>query len=167
VTVTPRLGQDNGTQYIEIAFAPSLKFVTIVRRFVAVFFETVFGRPIATAHVALTAHELLENAVKCSRDGEAFIRIAVSGSGPMELVIETRNCAAEGDIEMLRGLFAELDGAQSPMEFYISRMERALDAPRSHLGLARVSAEAGMMLSHHIDGTMVHVVARKTVEGTP
>jgi hypothetical protein len=148
--------------YVELKFAPSMELVTIVRRFVSSFFEVTLKSAELNAKVAVTVHELLENAVKFSRFGDAFIRVQVGdGIVSNDVVIETLNAAESEEIELLEELFEELRTAKTPMDFYLARMERSLDAPRSHLGLARVAVEAEMKLEYGLENDQVRIRASR------
>lgn len=155
----PSAGND---YYVELKFAPSMELVTIVRRFVSSFFEVTLKNPELNAKVAVTVHELLENAVKFSRLGDAYIRVQVGdGISSNEVVIETLNSAESGELELLDQMFEEMRAAKTPMDFYLARMERSLDAPRSHLGLARVIVEAGMKLEYGLENDQVRIRASR------
>ena len=159
--MSPTIGKTDGKYYIELSFAPSMSLVTIVRRFVSGFFDLVLDDPGLTAKLAVTVHELLENAVKFSRDGDAFIRVALSPEDPRTVEIETRNRASAEETGTLQTLFDEITAAASPMDFYVARMERSLDADRSQLGLARVLVEAGMELTYETKDELVYVYAKR------
>jgi hypothetical protein len=160
--VTAQTRGQNGIYYMELGFAPSLPLVTIVRRFVGNFFELVLIRPAVAAQLAVTVHELLENACKFSSDGDAFIRVEVNKQvDSCSVRIETRNHAAEGDRHILGEIFSELRSAAEPMQFYMARMERALASSRSQLGLARVAVEADMLLDYEVRGEHVVVAASR------
>jgi anti-sigma regulatory factor (Ser/Thr protein kinase) len=78
--------------FCEVSFEKRPELVSIVRRFVSDFYDRTLADPEATSRVALATHELLENAVKYSRDGRAKVRIEVSGRGEKVRVrIRTRN----------------------------------------------------------------------------
>src|SRR5262245_10089429 len=63
--------------YFELRFRPNIELVSVVRRFVTDFYERFLSDPEGTSRVALATHEMLENAVKYSKDGETRIRIDV------------------------------------------------------------------------------------------
>jgi len=112
------------------------------------------------SRVAMTAHELLENAIKFSVDGAAALTIEVVES---TISIRTRNRARTEDLADLRRIADELV-ASDPMAFYLDQMSRSPDATGG-LGLGRVAAEGDMALSFVLDGEMVEVVATSRISG--
>jgi hypothetical protein len=99
--------------------------------------------------VALATHELLENAVKYSSDGETTVRIQIDLAGSKAVVnIRTRNKTNSQNAVELRRILAELDSAADPFEMYQQIMRRSLlQGEGSRLGLARLRAEADMRVS--------------------
>src|SRR6188474_1597550 len=95
--------------FCELSFEKRPELVSIVRRFVSDFYDRTLADPDATSRVALATHELLENAVKYSRDGRAKVRIEVSGRGERVRVrIRTRNRANPADAEHIRRTIEEM-----------------------------------------------------------
>jgi hypothetical protein len=149
-----------GRYHVELSFAPSLALVTIVRRFVITFFDLVLTSPTWSSKLAVTVHELLENACKFSTDRDSYVRIDVHKTPSFsEVTIETRNLASSDNCRTLEALFAEMAAIVDPMTFYLARMEHSLGSPQSQLGLARVRAEADMALSYRVEGDRVSIVA--------
>lgn len=66
------------TAYFELDFKPNVQLVSVVRRCVTELYQRFLDDPDGTSRVALATHELLENAVEYSRDGETTIRIEVA-----------------------------------------------------------------------------------------
>lgn len=147
--------------YFELRFAPSLSLVSIVRRFVSEFYESVLADAETTSRLAVATHELLENAVKFSSDGVSIIRIEYwSLPEHSRIRISTTNRASVTHIEYLSTLFDEMTGAEDPLAYYVTLMKRtAKVAEGSRLGLGRIRAEADMDLSYEIDGDAVIVHA--------
>src|SRR6185436_764691 len=93
--------------FCELSFEQKPELVSIVRRFVSDFYHRTLADPDATSRVALATHELLENAVKYSRDGHAKVRIEVSGIGERVLLrICTRSRGSSEDVEQIRRTLA-------------------------------------------------------------
>lgn len=134
--------------FCELSFEKKPELVSIVRRFVSDFYDRTLADPDATSRVALATHELLENAVKYSRDGRAKVRIEVSGNGEMVRVrIKTKNRGNAEDFEHIRRTIDEMTSMDANV-YYLNLMRR--NAARSHgsgLGLARIHAEAEMTMS--------------------
>src|SRR5258705_13993296 len=85
--------------YLEMRFKPNVVLITVVRRFVSSFYQEVLGNRDAVSRLAVATHELLENAVKYSSNGETTISISVDRSGDERFVeIVTRNRADENNL---------------------------------------------------------------------
>lgn len=134
--------------FCELSFERRPELVSIVRRFVSDFYDRTLGDPDATSRVALATHELLENAVKYSRDGKAKVRIEVTSSGKRARVrIRTKNRGNAEDAEQIRRTLDEMK-SMDPNVYYLGLMRRnAARSDGSGLGLARIQAEAEMSMS--------------------
>lgn len=152
--------------FYEMTFAPSLEAVSIVRRFA----EAVCGRMVARGdlaeRVALATHELLENAVKYSVDGQTSLRVDFDAiARPATVTIRTRNRVTSDHAAMLAGDLDELARATDRFALFQRRMVRCARADRpGGLGLGRIAAEADMALSYSIAGDVVEVQATGTQE---
>lgn len=135
--------------YFELNFRPNVALVSVVRRFVSEFYQRFLGDPDGTSRVALATHELLENAVKYSKDGETTIRIAVSNDSPRQVSITLFNRAEPRHLAEIREIIDGVNAATDPHEFYQQLlMRRAKRVDGSGLGLARVCAEGEMTLRY-------------------
>src|SRR5262249_6977744 len=154
----PREGED---AYFELSFSPNVRLVSTVRRFVGQFYSEVLRDPDATSQVAVATHELLENAVRYSLDGNTSVRIGVARvEGGMAVSIETCNRAAESNLATIAGALDEIARASDPDAHYQVLMRRtAKREGSSGLGLGRVRAETGMTLSYTIEGATLVVRA--------
>ena len=134
--------------FCELSFEKKPELVSIVRRFVSDFYDRTLADPDATSRVALATHELLENAVKYSRDGRAKVRIEVSGVGDKVRVrIRTRNRANPEDAQHIQRTIDEMTSMDANV-YYLSLMRKnASRTDGSGLGLARIHAEAEMAMS--------------------
>jgi hypothetical protein len=160
----------SGTAYFELSFCPSLALVSTVRRFVATFYENVLTDPDVTSRVALAAHELLENAVKYSIDGETNVRVDVmpdaDGGELLHVCIRTRNKSTSENIALLQDAFRDMHGTSDPLVFYTELMQRkSKSAQGGGLGLGRIAAEAEMALAMSVDGDFVEIRATADVPG--
>jgi two-component sensor histidine kinase len=123
----------------------------------------------AVFRVAMTAHELLENAAKYARDGRARLQLqVVPQADRAHVTVILRNSSTREHIEQLRDWFQEMQGEGDSLAHYFALMRRnALLGSISRLGLARVRAEGEMTLAISIDGEDVTIVASTIVRGTP
>lgn len=162
-----RTGKDGSLAYLELHFSPSVELISLVRRFVFDFYRQLLRDEDAVSRVALATHELLENAVRYSTNGEASVVIDVStesGSGERVLTIRMENHADESHRVALSGLFDELRNVSDPFEHYRKVMMRnAKRTDGSGLGLARIQAEAEMDLDCEIEDDRVRILARTAV----
>jgi hypothetical protein len=138
--------QDLG--FCELSFERRPELVSIVRRFVSDFYDRTLSDPDATSRVALATHELLENAVKYSRDGRAKVRIEVSGlGGRVRVRIRTKNRGSPEDAAHIQRTIDEMTSMDANV-YYLNLMRKnASRTGGSGLGLARIHAEAEMAMS--------------------
>jgi hypothetical protein len=148
------------TAYLELGFSPNIDLVSIVRGFVMKFYERVLDDAELTSRVAVASHELLENAVKYSIDGDTKMRLEVSYDAERIFVqLEMRNRASREHIATLHRLFDEMS-QKTPQDFYLALMERASRSKvGSCLGLGRILAEADMTLALKVTDDWVCVGA--------
>lgn len=169
-----RKGKDGNLAYLELHFSPSVELISLVRRFVFDFYRQLLRDEDAVSRVALTTHELLENAVRYSTNGVATVRIEVTAStgapadaGQLEertLTITMENQAEESHRIALNGIFDELKHADDPFDHYQKMMIRnAKRTDGSGLGLARILCEAEMDLDCEIENDRVRILARTGV----
>jgi hypothetical protein len=152
--------------YFELNFKPNVALVSVVRRFVTEFYQRFLSDPDGTSRVALATHELLENAVKYSLDGETTIRIDVDTNvSPKQVRIKLRNRAAPEHIAAIRELLDGIKQAGDAATFYQQLIVRkAKSKEGSGLGLARICAEGEMSVTYHVtDGDMTIIEATTAV----
>jgi hypothetical protein len=147
--------------YLELSFAPSLRLVPIVRRFVGEFYVTALTDPEVTSKMTVAAHELLENAVTYSADGHTMIRVTVSSDAEsVQVSIDTLNRTSAAHVAKLSAQVDELRAAPDPNAYYLELLRRtAKKTTGSGLGLGRVCAESDMRVSCDVEGELVHVRA--------
>jgi hypothetical protein len=151
----------SGVPSFSLVFRPSVYLISLVRRFVEEFYEKVIDDPNVVGRLALTTHELLENAAKYSADGSTSLYVEVDPKAGTVLV-RTANPATAAEIESLKKWFAEIESTPDVSELYAEMMRRsaAKKTGSGGLGLARIAAEGEMQMQLIIEGNAVEVVAR-------
>ena len=119
----------------------------------------------AIFRVAMTAHELLENAAKYASDGKARLEVSIQPRGEDAIVrVVVTNNAAREHIDQLGVCYAEMNANRDAMAHYFSLMRMNAKAGAvSRLGLARVRAEGEMDVEIDIQGETVKIVASGVV----
>ena len=147
--------------YCELSFSPNVRLIATVRRFVGEFYVRVLNDENITSRLVVATHELLENAVRYSLDGQSAIRIGVLRvEGGVKVTIETRNKTGDANLAELNALLAEMRVTQDRLSFYqvlMKRSSKRLDG--SGLGLGRIHAESQMDLSCELEGDVVKLRA--------
>lgn len=141
--------------YVELNFRPNVQLVSVVRRFVSEFYQRTLGDPDGSSRVALATHELLENAVKYSKDGETTIRIEVSSASatPRIVTILLRNRAEDSHIAAIREIVDGVAAATDAFAYYQQLLiAKAKRREGSGLGLARICAEGEMKIALEVKG---------------
>lgn len=158
--------QENSNPFLEICFRPTVATINEARRLVAALYAPLVSDIDIAQRVAMTTHELLENALKYSLDGRTVLRIELSHeSGPRTITVETRNSISPERKAGLLEAFEEMRRFGDASEFYQFAMKRTRSIRHgSGLGLARIWAEAEMELSNSFSGDEARVVATLSIE---
>lgn len=145
----------------ELFFRPSIELISVIRRFVAEFYREILDDPDAASRLALTTHELLENAAKYSTDGAAVLYVEVDRAA-RSVLVRTTNRATAAQIERLRHWFGEIAAAPSAEALYASVIKTTATKTSGSggIGLVRIWAESQMTLELHVDGDSVAIHAR-------
>jgi anti-sigma regulatory factor (Ser/Thr protein kinase) len=156
------------TAYFELNFKPNVALVSVVRRFVSEFYARFLSDPDGTSRVALATHELLENAVKYSKDGETTIRIEVeppASKEPKTVRVILRNRAELANIAAIREIVDGIAKAEDAFAFYQKLIaHKAKTKGDSGLGLARICAEGEMNVTYEVvDGDVTIIRATTSV----
>lgn len=149
----------------DLVFQPSVELISLVRRFVADFYVEAVADPDTASRLALTTHELLENAARYSTDGEAALHVeldSVAGT----VAVRTRNRATAAQIDTLKRSFAEISAAPDATALYAEMLRRSAvqRSGSGGLGLARVWAESDMTLRLVIANDQVEIRAQGTIK---
>lgn len=149
---------------LEMSFRPTIQLITIVRHTVSSLYERILGDAEASQRIALATHELLENTLRHSTDGNAVLNIRVDHAA-RRVVIETRNRATEEKIAGLVAQAAEMN-SRDANDYFVDIMGRcAARDEDGGLGLARIRAEAEMNIAVETDGDCVTIIASTTKLG--
>lgn len=132
-----------------------------IRKFVEQMHRKLLGNNTdLVARIAMATHELFENAVKFSVDGNARLCIDISRDAePVCIRITTVNRATDKNLQDLRKLASALAQAEDVMLFYVELMRSSDPDVQGGLGLGRVAAEAEMKLKLDVEADRVMISA--------
>jgi hypothetical protein len=152
------------TYLFELEFTPNLRLVPIVRRFVSDFYGEVFEDAEVISRLALSTHELMENAIQHNSGGDARLVVELREvEGEKHLSVRICNPTWPERIDKLSQLLEAMARAPDPFQFYLQLMgQSARQVEGSGLGLTRVRVEGEMQLSHTVKGEWVEITASTT-----
>jgi two-component sensor histidine kinase len=152
---------------LDLPLTVSPAMVSPTRRILEAKLGPVLDDEDAIFRVAMTAHELLENAAKYASDGQARLQVRVTPRGDDAIVrVTVTNASTAEHIAELGRCYAEMNAAADAMAHYFTLMrENAKAGVVSRLGLARVRAEGEMEIEVDIQGSTVKIVASGVVVG--
>lgn len=138
------------------------EMITVVRKFIESLYARILDEETA-CRVGLTAHELLDNAIRCS--AVAPVKVSVEVDDKM-VTVHTENRAQASDIAYLERMFAEMQNHSDPFAYYLELMKRSAgQKDTSGLGLGRIWAEADMTLSCETTADRVSIRAQLPLTG--
>lgn len=145
-----------------ISFNPDVNLIDLVREFVTNLYNHVIGSGETSDKVAIATHELLENSVRYSLDGETIMRIEFTPetTNRTRLLVRVQNRANDSHTARVRALLDEMAGACDAGSFFQALIERTADSEESGLGLARIWAEADMRLTYQRAGDLLTITAQ-------
>jgi hypothetical protein len=151
---------------IHLSFRPTTTLITSTRLFAGDMLGSVLRDADSTSRIALTIHELLENTLKYSTDGQAMLYVTVGNDqgGRRHVEVTARNRATPEQARDLGRRIHALNEATDPMALYVDLMRESAQRSGSGLGLARIRVEGEMQLSCSLDGDAVIVRARTAAE---
>jgi hypothetical protein len=146
---------------MEIYLKPSVRFVSLARRFVYDVYTDILRDADLAWRLGMATHELLENAVKYSSDGAMTLRITTETiKGQDTLVLSVSNAATPTHAQILGDFFAEMAKYEKPSQYYETLVKRASERDEgSGLGLGRICTEANMSLTCQINDNIVCIKA--------
>lgn len=142
-----------------ITFSPQWwHLISSTRIFMASFCGQSFGDAELSDRIAMTAHELLENAVKYSATPDSPVNCTMRIE-PGRVLVTVENHADPAHLAVLHEEF-ELINQGDPMEMYINKMQASLESDKSQLGLARIrcEGEAELKLWTEKDSVLVQAI---------
>jgi two-component sensor histidine kinase len=150
---------------LDLPLTVSPAMVSPTRRIIEAKLGPVLEDEDAIFRVAMTAHELLENAAKYASDGQARLEVHVAPRGEDAIVrVTVTNSTSAEHIAELGRCYAEMNATGDAMAHYFTLMrENAKAGVVSRLGLARVRAEGEMEIEVDIQGSTVKIVASGVV----
>ena len=141
-----------------ISFSPKWwSYVSSTRIMVSSFCNVQLANEEIADKIAMTAQELLENAVKYCASSDDNVALEFKIAEGEKVTLEVRNRAERSSIETLKQQFAEVS-AGDPLMAYLQKMQRIAmnpDAEGSQLGLARIRYETGCELQMRVDDDVV------------
>lgn len=151
----------------DLSIDPNPRFVSVVRRFIESAFDKVIDDPEAVFRVAMTAHELMENAAKYSFGSKATLKASfkADGAGGAYVTLCLVNATTPAHIERLKERIAAMNGEDPFVHYQKLMRENSRKVDESGLGLARICAEAEMSLGLEVSGETVAIVASARIEG--
>ena len=151
---------------IRVSFRPTTTLITSTRRFAGDLLSSVLRDPDSASRIALTIHELLENTLKYSTDGQALLHVSVGSEegGRRQVEVIARNRTTPEKARDLGRRITALAEAEDPMALYVGMMRESAQRSGSGLGLARIRVEGEMQLSCALEGDAVIVSARTAAE---
>jgi hypothetical protein len=150
---------------MHLDFRPNVDLISSTRRFVDELMNSMLADPDASSRVALTIHELLENTLKYSTDGEARVDVSLQrNEGRTAVEVRVSNRCTPEQLEELQRRIDELREAADPMGLYVSMMVDCAQRDGSGLGLVRIRVEGEMELAYAIDGDRITIKCSTPVE---
>lgn len=159
-------GSEPPASAIRLSFRPTTTLISSTRRFAGDVLGSVLRDPDSTSRIALTIHELLENTLKYSTDGQALLHVTVGSEegGRRRVEVTARNRATPEQARDLGRRINALAEAEDPMALYVEMMRESAQRSGSGLGLARIRVEGEMQLSCALEGDAVIVSAFTAAE---
>ena len=138
-------------EYIELKFSPQWNYVSAARGFLQNFLAISIGDQTKADRIAMSASELLENAIKYSINSETYMYVEVDHKTNSASITVTNDSTRES-IDSLKCVYEKVTRGE-PLEAYVTQMKEAATRSdgKSQLGLVRIRYEAGADLSLHIE----------------
>jgi hypothetical protein len=140
--------------------------LTAVRRFVADLTQSVVHDAELASRLAMSTHELLENAVKYSADPRRLVTLQLCAEADQCVQVTVLNVSNAALAASLHEWINRINESADPIASYHQMLTRSMDEDSgSGLGLARIRAEGNMELSCTLRGDMLAVRAQAAIGG--
>lgn len=152
----------NTIGYLDITFGPKWDYIPLTKNFIENFLLVNIVDRKSISKIAMSASELLENAVKFSnRDG---IRMLIRKLGKKKLIeLKVYNFVEKKDAGILVDRIKDMNKSD-PLQYYITKMKESVSRKdgKSGLGLARIryEGEADIICKYLEDNKAVEITAR-------
>jgi two-component sensor histidine kinase len=145
----------------DLCIDPNPRFVSVVRRFVEAALDRLVSDPQAVFRIAMSAHELMENAAKYSIGNRTVLRVTYQRADEGARVsLYLSNETTPEHIDRLRVRVQAISAAADPFAHYQTLMRQTARAQdESGLGLARIRAEGEMDLGLEVRGNTIALLA--------
>jgi hypothetical protein len=131
----------NTIGYLDITFGPKWDYIPLTKNFIENFLLVNVVDRKSISKIAMSASELLENAVKFSNsDG---IRMMIRKMGKKKLIeLKVYNYIQQKDVDALLARIDDMNKSD-PLQYYITKMKESVARKdgKSGLGLARIRYE--------------------------
>lgn len=144
--------------YLTMRMKPPWVFIDEIRRFVESFCACAYTGHNREAQLALTVHELMQNAIPNSHDEEVELTLEVEPQADRVAVSVTNRCT-EQEYQALAERIEKMNTEPDALRHYLKAMGETPTAHRGGLGLARVRFEAQLELTLSRAGGKVSVHA--------
>lgn len=138
-------------EYIELKFGPHWNYIAAARGFLQNFLAISKSNQEFADKMAMAASELLENAVKYSKDSETHMFVAVNKkTGKVKVTVS--NQSDEEQCDELKQIYKKIM-QKTPLEAYVDQMKEAAvrEDGKSQLGLVRIRYEVGADITVNIN----------------
>lgn len=155
-----------GSLRMNLGFAGRARLLPSVRNLVVDMCTEYLASGDMTQQLVTAVQELLENLVKYSEAGAAatidFELLLLEGQ-PIAR-IGTRNSASRAHLAEARAMLDRIIAAPDPELLFQSLIDSSGERKGSGLGLARLRAEAGLVLSYEVERSVLSIEARRVVQ---
>ena len=143
---------------------PLQRWINPTRTYIAEILRPILIDNDAVDRLAIAVHELLENCVKYSTSDQVRFEFEVTREGDEAIAnIRTTNAALQSHLSALSQRIDAINAASDPIAHYDAVIRDSLLQGGSSLGLARIRAESGVLLSYRIQKDIVVVFGEMPV----